>query len=268
MDEGARIVMDYYIYKDDQNVGPLAENDVLAGIRSRRFLLDDLGCRVGETEWKDLSFFFPLESVLPVHSTQPLYQHTVSAPLPQQPIYQQPTGQTQPLGSNPFQQSHPHIVSNPYLQNHMQPAGHYQQVHNPYQTGSYHLGSRFIGLFIDILIGIPFAIMAAVPFVGIIGAPLLCMYFVSRDALFGGQSVGKRVMGLRVIKSDGLPFTWADSARRNLIYFPMLFLMIPWVGHVIHSIIAAPLGLVELILILTGGQRIGDRMGNTYVVKI
>lgn len=51
--------MDYYIYKDDQNVGPLVENEVADGLRSGRFLPDDLGCRVGEDRWVSLDFFFP-----------------------------------------------------------------------------------------------------------------------------------------------------------------------------------------------------------------
>ncbi len=85
--------MDYYIYKDNQNVGPLAENEVVEGLRTGRFLPDDLGCRVGEERWIDLNFFFPNVSnqahvwmepqkpeppprpqALPVRETQPLQQ--------------------------------------------------------------------------------------------------------------------------------------------------------------------------------------------------
>lgn len=51
--------MDYYLYKNDQNIGPLPESEVISGLRNGKFLSNDLGCRVGESEWKDLSFFFP-----------------------------------------------------------------------------------------------------------------------------------------------------------------------------------------------------------------
>ncbi len=89
--------MDYYVYKDDQNIGPLTESEVGNGIRSGRFLSNDLACRVGETAWKDLSFLFPLETSPPValapqivYQPPPMYQQ--QAPVPHQPqiVYQQP----------------------------------------------------------------------------------------------------------------------------------------------------------------------------------
>lgn len=52
--------MNFYVYKNEQNLGPLTEDAVSKGLRSGQFLPNDLGCRVGETEWRDLSFFFPL----------------------------------------------------------------------------------------------------------------------------------------------------------------------------------------------------------------
>lgn len=81
--------MDYYLYKNDQNIGPLPESEVVGGLRNGKFLSNDLGCRVGDTDWKDLSFFFPLETTAPLApiappmQQQPIYQQT------QQPVYQQ-----------------------------------------------------------------------------------------------------------------------------------------------------------------------------------
>ncbi|MBV9241341.1 MAG: RDD family protein, partial [Acidobacteria bacterium] len=88
-----------------------------------------------------------------------------------------------------------------------------------------------------------------------------------RDAFFGGQSIGKKALGLKVIKPDGSPFMWVDSIKRNLIYFALLVLMIPIYGLVFNGLLSGPLSIVELILVITSGQRIGDRMGNTYVVR-
>jgi hypothetical protein len=51
--------MDYYIYKNDENIGPLSESEVVGGLKGGRFSPSDLSCRVGESEWKELSFFFP-----------------------------------------------------------------------------------------------------------------------------------------------------------------------------------------------------------------
>ncbi len=69
--------MDYYIYKYDQNIGPLPENEVVEGLRNGRYMSDDLGCRVGESEWRDLSFLFPFETSAPptpvIHTA---YQNT------------------------------------------------------------------------------------------------------------------------------------------------------------------------------------------------
>ncbi len=88
--------MDYYVYKDDQNIGPLTETEVGNGMRNGRFSPTDLACRVGETSWKDLSFLFPLENSSPVapapqivYQPPPVYQQ--QAPVVRQPqiVYQQ-----------------------------------------------------------------------------------------------------------------------------------------------------------------------------------
>jgi TM2 domain-containing membrane protein YozV len=70
--------MDYYVYKDDLNIGPVGESEVQNGLRSGRFLPKDLGCRVGETSWKDLDFLFPLERMIPSAPVLPRREHVVS----------------------------------------------------------------------------------------------------------------------------------------------------------------------------------------------
>ncbi len=85
--------MNYYIYKNDQNLGPMPESDVAQGLRNGRFLTNDLGCRVGESEWKDLSFFFPLETSAPVNSLPRLEQPT---PPVRNPVHSQPWQNSQP----------------------------------------------------------------------------------------------------------------------------------------------------------------------------
>ncbi|MBU7048506.1 MAG: RDD family protein [Theionarchaea archaeon] len=44
-------------------------------------------------------------------------------------------------------------------------------------------------------------------------------YFVINEMLFDGRSVGKRMLGLRVIKEDGSPIDLVDSLTRNFIRF-------------------------------------------------
>lgn len=78
--------MEYYLYKNDQNIGPLPESEVVGGLRNGRFLPNDLGCRVGDNDWKDLSFFFPLETPSPfeprqiAQATPSVYQEPASSP--------------------------------------------------------------------------------------------------------------------------------------------------------------------------------------------
>ena len=42
-------------------------------------------------------------------------------------------------------------------------------------------------------------------------------YFVACESLMNGRSVGKRVLGLRVVTSEGLPVSFGSSVLRNLL---------------------------------------------------
>jgi len=239
--------MEYYVFKDGQNLGPMPDQGVIDGLRAGRYAPNDLGCRVGETRWQDLSVLFPFEGHRPAYAWQDSGRNTA-------PVYEQPRRQPQAA----YQQPAP-LVYQPNLSG----------MPESYLKNDYNLLPRWGGIIIDQLIAIPLIIMAVIPFIGIIGAPLLVLYWISRDALMGGQSVGKRVAGLKVIKADGSPFTWSDSVKRNIVYFGFLLLMIPFYGWFFSGLINGPLGLVELIMIISGGRRIGDRMGTeTYVVRV
>ncbi len=236
--------MEYYVFKDGQNLGPMSEQGVIDGLRGGRFQPNDLGCRVGESSWQDLSILFPLEGQRQPYSWQQPGRATGQ-------VYEQPRPQQPPPG---YQQPAPMVQ----VQNSAQAN---------YPGGDFLLGPRLGALLIDAACAIPLTFIAVIPFLGILGAPLLAAYWVSRDSFFGGQSIGKKVVGLKVIKPDGSPFTWADSVKRNIIYFALLVLMIPIYGLVFNGLLSGPLGIAELVMVLTGGQRIGDRMGNTYVVR-
>lgn len=249
--------MNYFIFKDGESIGPLGDKEIENGIRSGRFVPNDLACREGETGWNSLSLFFPTAApqVAPSPFDPPPQARTpaYSSPPPQFGAGAAPGGSYQPgnAGQGPM-----NLAVAPG------PAGM-----NPYANGDFILGPRIGAVLIDGAISIPLAVMAFIPFIGIIGAPLFCAYWISRDAIFGGQSVGKKVVGLRVVKPDGSPFEWLDSVKRNIIYLAALLMIIPWFGIFLHAIVAGPLGIVELIMVLTSGQRIGDRIGNTYVVR-
>lgn len=80
------------------------------------------------------------------------------------------------------------------------------------------------------------------------------LYFVLLEWLWNGQTVGKRVFGLRVISEDGEPARFVAVIVRNLVrvvdFLPLLY----------------GLGLVALI-VSSRSQRLGDYAGGTFVVR-
>jgi len=68
-----------------------------------------------------------------------------------------------------------------------------------------------------------------------------------------GATLGKRILGLRVVKIDGSPIGWSESIIRNLL-------------RIIDGLFAY---LVGAILIWTSPQRqrLGDRVAKTVVVR-
>ena len=78
-------------------------------------------------------------------------------------------------------------------------------------------------------------------------------YHVTCELAFRGQSPGKRLMGIRVIKSDGSPVDPAASFLRNLLRFADTFFFL---FHIAFISIAASGGF----------RRIGDWAAGTLVV--
>jgi uncharacterized RDD family membrane protein YckC len=78
-------------------------------------------------------------------------------------------------------------------------------------------------------------------------------YHVFCEILFKGQSLGKRIMGLRVVRGDGSPVNPGASFLRNLLRFADTFMF---------------LYLIALIVIAAsrGFRRIGDWAADTLVV--
>jgi uncharacterized RDD family membrane protein YckC len=80
-------------------------------------------------------------------------------------------------------------------------------------------------------------------------------YFVSFETAWGGQTPGKRAMGLRVESLDGLRPRFWQAAVRNLLRVVDVF---PW-GY--------GLGLAAVFL-SRRGQRLGDTAAGTVVVAV
>jgi uncharacterized RDD family membrane protein YckC len=99
------------------------------------------------------------------------------------------------------------------------------------------VGSRLLAILIDTLIQTGIGIAAGIAIFGIIiaigpaGAPsvwllalaafaaflLLYGYFAIFEILWNGQTPGKRIIGIRVIKESGRPLTPAETIGRNLM---------------------------------------------------
>lgn len=103
-----------------------------------------------------------------------------------------------------------------------------------------------------------------------LGILLASLYVVMSDSLQNGQSVGKRIMGLRVISlEDGRPCTIKQSIIRNLpLLIPLIVAIIPIWGIFLAAILLIPLTGLELYLIysLDSGLRLGDVMADTTVM--
>ena len=121
--------------------------------------------------------------------------------------------------------------------------------------------AKVIDLFITLMIIIlihPVGVVLAVGYLGI------------SDYIQGGQSVGKRFLGFRVISlKDGRYCSLRQSVYRNLPFIiPLSFAIIPFWGWIFSLLLMAPLCALELYIIfkLDSGHRLGDVMADTTVI--
>src|SRR5689334_8462745 len=137
------------------------------------------------------------------------------------------------------------------------------------------IGSRFLAAIIDTL-----AIGAALALLGIIAAVanarlgltsgaassvlaaaatilsflILWGYYIVFELVWNGQSIGKRAIGLRVVREGGRPITFVSSAIRNLIR--------------LVDFLPAFYGIGVIVMFIDRrARRLGDLAGGTLVVK-
>jgi uncharacterized RDD family membrane protein YckC len=127
------------------------------------------------------------------------------------------------------------------------------------------IGPRIGAVIIDGLISIPLGLIAAIPFVGLIGGLLAVAYWLCRDLL--RPSLGKKALNLDVVDVNGGRPTDQQLILRNIPFaIPSLVSMIPFLGIVAGPSIAAIIFIGELVMFITQGQRIGDKIANTQVI--
>jgi len=114
--------------------------------------------------------------------------------------------------------------------------------------------TRSLAFLIDLLIYV--TLFYGLGGVSHVWATILSMlYIVFRDGLFSGQSVGKKVMGIRVVHTDGRPISLVDSSFRNVLF--LFYVLFP-VAIVIESVV---------LLRSPERRRLGDRIAGTCVVR-
>ncbi len=97
------------------------------------------------------------------------------------------------------------------------------------------------------------------------GAYVGMAYLLIADGFYGGRSVGKRLIGLAVVRRDGGPASFRESMLRNapfaVAYF---FLWVPFVGIALMCLV---IGLEWLLIVGNAeGARVGDELAHTRVV--
>ncbi len=92
----------------------------------------------------------------------------------------------------------------------------------------------------------------AIALVIILYGVIVIGYFIIFEYFRSGSTPGKRSQGIRVIRTDGRPITFADSAIRNILR--------------IFELELYPLGLI-VMFIDSRNRRLGDLTAGTLVVK-
>ena len=134
-------------------------------------------------------------------------------------------------------------------------------IHHPVAS----LGDRIVAFLIDLVILVVFLITMLALYINLrmqitwvwivtVGAPLL-LYHLIFEIFMNGQSPGKRLMNIKVVRLDGTSATVGDYILRWLFAFVEIQLFS---------------GLIAVLCIAIGekGQRLGDLVAGTTVVKL
>lgn len=143
-----------------------------------------------------------------------------------------------------------------------------ERVSFSYETAG--LGSRFVAQVIDLLVLtallIGVALVALLVWVGtqwatiaalivlVVGFAVFLGYFGVSEALWSGQTLGKRALGLRTVDAMGAPITAGQAVIRNLIRIVDFLPVYYGLGAVI-------------IFVSRRNQRLGDLAAGTVVVR-
>src|SRR3954468_6991524 len=125
-------------------------------------------------------------------------------------------------------------------------------------TGAQYDNRRVLAALIDIALLVPVALLMAALFGGFTGAAAAltlgwALYYYFALESDHGQTIGKRVLKIRVMRADGQPLDSGRVAVRTLL-------------RPIDAIGAYLLGLVVMLLTGSRRQRLGDLAAGTVVI--
>jgi hypothetical protein len=101
------------------------------------------------------------------------------------------------------------------------------------------------------------------------------IYLLIADGLFGGRSIGKKLIGIKVVLIDsGKACGYKESIFRNLIFAIGLLLCgllneVPLLGGMFIIIVPVLILLFEGLILLgsENGMRVGDELAKTHVIE-
>ena len=127
------------------------------------------------------------------------------------------------------------------------------------------LTHRFLAKFIDGLIASAFYLILFP-----VGVLMGVTYLIIADGLFGGRSLGKRIIGLKVINiEDGGRITFKQSMIRNALFgIILLFSIVPYLGWVLIFTLGLLVIIFEIYYVIVdeNGLRVGDLAAGTMVI--
>ena len=130
--------------------------------------------------------------------------------------------------------------------------------------------NRVIARSIDLIIVA--ALLEVVPRAGFFAG---IIYLLIADGLFGGRSIGKKLIGIKVVlKDSGNACGYKESIFRNFIFavgllLCGLFSKVPLLGGVFMIVVPVFILLFEGLILLgsENGMRIGDELAKTRVIE-
>jgi len=143
----------------------------------------------------------------------------------------------------------------------------------------YTLANAFERVIAFILDGVVYAILYVALYnllklVGIawLGAAIALLYLLFRDSfkLLNHQSLGKKVMKLKVIRSnEGMKVSYFESLKRNFLFVPNLVYAFDNSFIYAAATLTFILVLIDLYYMFTSSdnQRLGDQYADTIVIE-